>query len=46
MWELAQRDIQAESGLKWFLDFAKRHNIKGIETVDFNKCDDIVRGSM
>ena len=44
--DLAQRDIKGQSGLKWFLDFAKRHNIKGIETVDFNSVDDIVRGGI
>jgi len=44
--DLAQRDIEGQSGLKWFLDFAKRHNIQGIETVDFDSVDDIVRGGI
>lgn len=44
--DLQQRDIEGSSGLKWFMDFAERHNIKGIGIVDFNEVDDIVRGGI
>lgn len=44
--DLQQRDIEGTSGLSWFMDFAKRHNIRGIGIVDFNEVDDIVRGGI
>lgn len=44
--DVNQKDIRGESGLEWFLDFVKRHNIKGIGIVDFNDPEDIVRGGM
>lgn len=42
--DLRQRDIAGTSGLKWAMDFFKRHNIKGVGLVDFCDTDDIVRG--
>lgn len=44
--DLQQRDIDGQSGLKWFMDFAKRHDLKGIGIVDFNEVSDIVRGGI
>lgn len=40
----SQRDIRGQSGLGWFKDFAKRHNIQGVGFVEFNDVEDIVRG--
>lgn len=42
--DINQKDIKGESGLEWFLNFVKRHNIKRVGIVDFNSPDDIVRG--
>jgi len=42
----SQRDIKGKSGLAWFSDFAKRHNLDGIGYIDFDSPDDIVRGGM
>lgn len=39
-----QKDIKGESGLKWFLDFSNRHNLKGVGIINFNEPSDIVRG--
>lgn len=44
--DLNQRDIKGDSGLKWLLDFVKRHKIKGVATIDFNSTGDIVRGGL
>ena len=44
--DLNQRDIKGDSGLKWLLDFVKRHKIKSVATIDFNSTDDIVRGGL
>lgn len=44
--DLSQRDIKGESGLKWFLDFVKRHKIKGVEVINFDSPEDIVRGGV
>lgn len=44
--DLNQRDVRGESGLKWLLDFVKRHDIKGVGVVNFDSPDDIVRGGL
>jgi phosphate starvation-inducible PhoH-like protein len=44
--DLNQKDIQGESGLKWFLDFATRHNLNSVGIVDFCDPEDIVRGGI
>lgn len=41
-----QSDIRGETGLSWFLDFVKRHNIQGVGHVQFNDPSDIVRGGL
>lgn len=43
--DLNQRDGQGESGLKWLLDFVRRHNIPGVG-VNFDSPEDIVRGGL
>ena len=42
--DLKQRDKKSLAGLKWFMDFSKRHNIEGVKVVEFNSVGDIVRG--
>lgn len=44
--DLNQKDVRGESGLKWLLDFVKRHNIRGVGVVNFDSPDDIVRGGL
>jgi len=44
--DLNQRDIKGESGLKWFMDFVKRHNIRGVEVINFDSPEDVVRGGI
>lgn len=44
--DLNQRDNKGESGLKWLMDFIKRHKIKGTGAVNFDSPDDIVRGGL
>ena len=44
--DLDQKDVKGESGLKWFLDFAVKHQLKGVGYVNFDQPDDIVRGGM
>lgn len=44
--DLNQRDIRGESGLEWFLNFAQRHNLKGVGIINFDSVDDIVRGGL
>lgn len=44
--DLNQKDVRGESGLKWLLDFVKRHNIRGVGIVNFDSPDDIVRGGL
>lgn len=44
--DIRQKDIQGESGMEWFLSFSKRHNLQGVEVVDFDSPDDIVRGGL
>lgn len=44
--DILQKDIQGESGLEWFMSFAKRHNLKGVAVIDFNSPDEIVRGGL
>lgn len=39
-----QKDIKGKSGLAWFIEFAKRHKLKGVGMVNFDSPDDIVRG--
>ena len=42
----SQRDVRGKSGLSWFTDFAKRHNIQGVGFVNFDEIEDIVRGGV
>lgn len=44
--DLKQRDNKGTSGLAWFMEFVKRHNIRGVGHIDFNSTDDIVRGGV
>jgi len=44
--DLNQRDIKGESGLKWLLEFVKRHNISNIGVISFDSPDDVVRGGL
>ena len=44
--DLNQRDGKGESGLKWLLDFVKRHKIRGVGVINFDSPDDIVRGGL
>lgn len=44
--DLNQRDGQGESGLKWLLDFVRRHNIPSVGIVNFDSPEDIVRGGL
>ena len=44
--DLNQKDVHGESGLKWLLDFVKRHNIRGVGIVNFDSPSDIVRGGL
>lgn len=44
--DVMQKDIEGESGLEWFMSFAKRHNLKGVGVIDFSSPDDIVRGGL
>lgn len=44
--DIRQCDIQGESGLEWFMNFAERHNLKGVAIVNFDSPDDIVRGGL
>jgi phosphate starvation-inducible PhoH-like protein len=44
--DLNQRDVRGESGLKWLLDFTRRHNLRGVSVINFDSPDDIVRGGL
>lgn len=44
--DIRQKDIRGESGLEWFMKFSKRHNLKGVEVIDFCEPSDIVRGGL
>lgn len=44
--DVRQKDIHGESGLEWFMNFSKRHNLKGVAVIDFSDPDDIVRGGL
>jgi len=44
--DLNQKDVRGESGLKWLLDFTRRHNIRGVGVINFDSPDDIVRGGL
>lgn len=44
--DLNQRDIRGESGLKWILDFVKRHRIRNVGIINFDSPDDVVRGGL
>ena len=44
--DLNQRDIRGESGLKWLLDFVKRHKIKNVGVISFDSPSDVVRGGL
>lgn len=42
----SQKDIRGETGLSWFLDFVKRHNLEGVGHITFNDPEDIIRGGL
>ena len=42
----SQRDVRGKSGLSWFTEFAKRHNLQGVGFVNFDEVTDIVRGGV
>lgn len=42
--DINQKDIHGKSGMEWFIDFVERHNIPGVEIVNFDDPQDIVRG--
>lgn len=44
--DIRQKDIRGESGLEWFMDFVKRHDIKNVGIIDFSDPEDIVRGGL
>lgn len=44
--DIRQKDIHGKSGLEWFMDFSKRHNLKGVAVIDFSDPADIVRGGL
>jgi len=44
--DILQKDIQGESGLEWFMSFAKRHDLKGVAVIDFSDPSEIVRGGL
>lgn len=44
--DLNQRDIKGESGLKWILDFVKRHRIRSVGVINFDSPEDVVRGGL
>jgi phosphate starvation-inducible PhoH-like protein len=44
--DLNQRDNKGESGLKWLMDFIKRHKVEGAGFINFDSSDDIVRGGL
>lgn len=44
--DLRQCDISGESGLEWFMKFAKRHNLSKVGIVDFSDPSEIVRGGL
>lgn len=44
--DVRQKDVKGESGLEWFMSFAKRHNLQGVGYIDFSEPEDIVRGGL
>lgn len=42
----SQKDIKGQTGLSWFLDFVKRHNIERVGHIQFNDPEDIIRGGL
>jgi len=44
--DVLQKDITGQSGLEWFMAFARRHNLQGVAVIDFNDPEDIVRGGL
>jgi len=44
--DVLQKDIEGESGLEWFMSFAKRHDLKGVAVIDFCDPEEIVRGGL
>ncbi|MOA64172.1 PhoH-like protein [compost metagenome] len=44
--DVRQKDIIGESGLEWFMQFSKRHNLKGVAVIDFSDPSEIVRGGL
>lgn len=46
MGDVLQKDIKGQSGLEWFMAFAKRHHLDGVATIDFDDPEDIVRGGL
>lgn len=46
MGDNSQKDIRGKSGLQWLIEFADRHDIRGIDRVSFYDTEDIVRGGL
>lgn len=46
MGDVLQKDIKGESGLEWFMSFAKRHHLEGVATINFDDPEEIVRGGL
>lgn len=46
MGDILQKDIKGQSGLEWFMSFAKRHRLDGVAVIDFNDPEEIVRGGL
>ena len=42
----SQKDIKGQTGLTWFLDFVKRHDIQRVGHIQFNEPSDIIRGGL
>lgn len=42
----SQRDLPGESGLEWFREFAKRHNLPGVGYINFNEPADVMRSGI
>ena len=41
--DVTQSELNDKSGLKWLIDFVKRHQLKNFVHIDFNNVNDIVR---
>lgn len=44
--DILQSELKDASGLKWLIEFKKKHNISEISHIDFNEVNDIVRSDI